>query len=58
MKAILRYLKGTQNLGLWYPKNGHLTMVGYVDNGYMSNPHNAKSHTSFVFLCGSATISW
>jgi hypothetical protein len=33
-------------------------MVGYVDGGYMSDPHNARSHTGFVFLYGGATISW
>jgi hypothetical protein len=43
VKTILRNLKGTQDLGLWFPKGGNLTMVGYVDAGYMSDPHNAKS---------------
>jgi hypothetical protein len=33
-------------------------MVGYVDSSYMSDPHNARSQTSFVFLCGGAAISW
>ena len=33
-------------------------MVGYVDAGYMSAPHNARSQTGFVFLCGGAAISW
>jgi hypothetical protein len=54
VKIILRYLKGTQDLGLWFPKRGDLTMVGYVDASYMSNPHNARSQTGFVFLCGGA----
>jgi hypothetical protein len=58
MKTILRYLKVTQDLGLSLPKRGDLTMVGYVDAGYMSDPHNARSQTGFVFLCGSVVISW
>jgi hypothetical protein len=33
-------------------------MEGYVDTGYMSNPHNARSQTGFVFFCGGAAISW
>jgi len=33
-------------------------MVGYADAGYRSDPHNAKSQTGFVFLCGGTTISW
>ena len=32
--------------------------MGYVDAGYMSDPHNARSQTGFVFLCGGTTISW
>jgi hypothetical protein len=56
VKTILRYLKGTPDLGLWFPKRGDLTMVVYVDAGYMSDPHNARSQTGFVFLCGGAAI--
>jgi hypothetical protein len=33
-------------------------MVGYVDASYMPDPHNARSQTGFVFLCGGAAISW
>ena len=58
VKTILRYLQGTIDLGLFFPKNHDLTMVGYADAGYRSDPHNAKSQTGFVFLCGGTTISW
>jgi len=45
VKTILRYLQGTQDLdlGLWFLKNQASTMVGYVDAGYMSDPHNVRS---------------
>jgi hypothetical protein len=58
VKIILRYLKGTQDLVWWFPKRGGLTMVGYVDAGYMSDPYNARSQTGFVFLYGGVAISW
>ena len=58
IKTILRYPQGTQDLGLWFPKNQAPTMVGYVDAGYMSDPHKARSQTGIVFLCGGAAISW
>ena len=33
-------------------------MIGYTDVGYLSDPHNARSQTGYVFLhCGTA-ISW
>ena len=50
VKTVLRYLQGTQDLGLFYKRNQDLTMVGYADAGHMSDPHNARSHTGFVFL--------
>ena len=43
VKTILRYLQGTQDLGLCYSRKGVTSMVGYVDAGYMSDPHNARS---------------
>jgi len=58
IKTILRYLQGTQYLGLRFSKKQAPTMVGYVDAGYMFDPHNAISQTSFVFLCGGVAISW
>ena len=58
VKTILGYLQGTQDLGLWYSRKGVPSMVGYVDAGYMSDPHNARSQTGFVFLCGGTAISW
>ena len=57
VKTLLRYLQGTQDLGLFFRKNQDLTMVGYTDDGYLSDPHSAKSQTGFVFLCGGTTIS-
>ena len=43
IKHIFRYLQGSQDLGLLYTRNQDMTLVGYSDAGYMSNPHNAKS---------------
>ena len=57
-KTILRYLKGTLDLGLFFLKKNDMTMVGYADAGYQSDPHNGISQTGFVFLCGGTTISW
>jgi hypothetical protein len=32
-------------------------MIGYTDAGYLSDPYNGRSQTSFVFLCGGTAIS-
>jgi hypothetical protein len=58
VKNILRYLQGTKDLGLFYQKNQERTIVGYSDAGYLSNSHNARSHTGFVFVHGGTAFSW
>jgi hypothetical protein len=58
VKTILRYLNSTHDLGLFFPKNQDLRLVGYADAGYLSDPHNARSQTGFMFLCGGTSISW
>ena len=34
-KRILRYLKHTQNVSLWYPKGAKFELVGYSDSDYV-----------------------
>ena len=57
IKHILRYLRGTEDLGLFFRKNQDLSLVGYTDAGYLPDPHNAISQTGYVFLCGGTAIS-
>jgi hypothetical protein len=39
VKQIFRYLHGTPDLGLFFKKNQDLTIVGYADAKYLSDPH-------------------
>jgi hypothetical protein len=57
-KHILRYLNGTNDLGLFLKKNYDPNMIGYTDASYLSGPHNEQSQIGFVFLHGGTTISW
>jgi hypothetical protein len=34
IQRILRYLKHTQNVGLWYPKGARFELIGYSDSDY------------------------
>jgi len=43
VKNIFRYLNGTKDLGLFFKKKLDHNMIGYIDAGYLSNPHNGKS---------------
>ena len=58
VKNILRYLNGTKDLGLFFQRKTYPSMIGYADAGYLSDPHNARSQTGFVFLHGGTAISW
>ena len=58
VKNIFRYLNGTKDLGLFFKKILDPNMIGYTDAGYLSDPHNGKSQTGFVFLHGGTAISW
>jgi len=58
IKHILRYLKETLDMGLFYANKGSADLVGYADAGYLSDPHKARSQIGYVFICGVTVISW
>ncbi|XP_074324070.1 putative mitochondrial protein AtMg00240 [Apium graveolens] len=43
VKRIFRYLKGTLNLGIWYPKDTGFDLIGYTDSDYASCKIDQKS---------------
>ncbi|XP_070036082.1 secreted RxLR effector protein 161-like [Nicotiana tomentosiformis] len=58
IKHILRYLKETLDMSLFYANKGSADLVGYADAGYLSDPHKARSQIEYVFTCGGTVISW
>ena len=57
VKRILRYLKGTTDLGLWYPKRSNFELVGYVDADYVGYLVDRKSTIGMSPFLGSCLIS-
>ncbi|KAM1281268.1 hypothetical protein FF1_022062 [Malus domestica] len=68
VKDIFCYLKGTTDLGLFYPYESlsdaapyahqvDSRLVGYADAGYLSDPYNVRSQTGYVFTVGGTAIS-
>ncbi|XP_049370351.1 secreted RxLR effector protein 161-like [Solanum verrucosum] len=57
-KHILRYLKGTSDMGLFYTNKDSADLVGHADAGYLSDPHKVRSQTSYLFTYGGTAISW
>ncbi|XP_069148362.1 secreted RxLR effector protein 161-like [Solanum lycopersicum] len=58
VKHILRYLRGTMDMGLFYSNESKSELIGYADAGYLSDPHKARSQTGYLFTCGDTAISW
>ncbi|XP_073526495.1 uncharacterized protein [Phyllobates terribilis] len=58
IKRILRYLKGTDNLCLWYPKNCDFTLVGYTDSNYAGYVVDRKSTSGMAQFLGPCLVTW
>ncbi|KAI3696584.1 hypothetical protein L6452_28974 [Arctium lappa] len=58
VKRIFRYLKGTMNLGLWYPKDSGFDLIGYLDSDFAGSKVDRKSTTGSCQLLGGNLVSW
>ena len=58
MKRIFKYLQGTQDFGLWYPKNADLTLHAYTDADWAGNVDDRKSTSGGAFYMGPRLVSW
>ena len=58
VKRILRYLRGTSNLGLIYREDNPRAITGYSDADWAGDVGDRKSTSGYVFLMGRAAISW
>ena len=58
IKRVFRYLQGTLDTGLYFPKTTNNLLTKYVDADYLSDLDDAKSQMGYVFLQGSTAISW
>ena len=45
-------------MGLYYSLSSKSGLVGYTNAGFLSDPHNGRSQTGYVFLYGGTAISW
>eukprot|EP00253_Pinus_taeda_P012864 PITA_12864 len=58
VKKIFKYLQGTQNYGLWYPRDADLTLHAYTDAYCEGSVDDRKSTSGGAFFLGSKLISW
>jgi hypothetical protein len=57
-KRILRYLKHTPNIGLWYPKGAQFELIGYSVSDYAGCKVDRKSTSVCCQFLGRSLVSW
>ncbi|KAK6160742.1 hypothetical protein DH2020_004123 [Rehmannia glutinosa] len=58
VKRIFRYLKGTIQYGLFYPKNENFSLKGYSDSDYAGNIDDRKNTSGSCQFLGDCLVSW
>jgi hypothetical protein len=58
VKRIFRYLKGTPNFGIWYPKGTGFNLVGYTDSDFAGCKIDRKSTSGSCQFLGRRLVSW
>jgi hypothetical protein len=58
VRHVLRYLRGTEDLGIHDTISGTPEIVGYADAGFKSDDISGKSQMGYIFLKNNAPISW
>ena len=58
IKRILRYLKGTTEYGMWYPKGNNLIIQAFTDVYWAGNIDDCKSTSGATFYLGGCLVSW
>eukprot|EP00253_Pinus_taeda_P001730 PITA_01730 len=56
VNRIFKYLQGTQNYGLWYPRGTNLTLHAYTDADWEGSVDDRKSTSGGAFFMGPSCI--
>ena len=57
-KRIFRYLIGTINLALWYPKGTHIDLIYYSDADFVGYKVDRKSTSGTCYFLSHSLVSW
>nr|CAN69205.1 hypothetical protein VITISV_036606 [Vitis vinifera] len=58
VKRILRYLKGTMDMGLWYPKSDNFELIGFSDAHFAGCRVERKSTSGTFHFLEHSLVSW
>ena len=57
-KRVLKYIRGTTDLGIWYMKTGGVNLNGFADSDWAGSIDDMKSTSGYVFTIGTGAICW
>ncbi|XP_057756508.1 secreted RxLR effector protein 161-like [Arachis stenosperma] len=58
VKRIIRYIKGTSDYGLWYPKSDNFCAIGFCDVDYAGDRVDRRSTSSMCCFLGRSLNMW
>ena len=58
VKRILIYLKGTMDIGLWYPKSDNIELIGFSDANFVGCGVERKNTSGTCHFLGHSLVSW
>ncbi|GKF85396.1 copia protein [Tanacetum coccineum] len=58
IKPVFRYLKGTINMGLWYPKDNAMSLTAYTDADHAGCQDSIRSTSGSAQFLGDRLVSW
>ncbi|KAH9762965.1 hypothetical protein KPL70_001008 [Citrus sinensis] len=58
VKRIFRYLSGTIDIGLWYPRGTHIDLTCYSDADFAGYKVDRKSTSGTCYILGHSLVSW
>ncbi|GJY34901.1 hypothetical protein Tco_0419370 [Tanacetum coccineum] len=58
VKRIFKYLKGTINMGLWYPKDSGFELTAFLDADHAGCIDTRKSTSGGIQFLGDKLVSW
>ncbi|GJZ28348.1 retrovirus-related pol polyprotein from transposon TNT 1-94 [Tanacetum coccineum] len=58
VKRIFRYLRGTINMGLWYPKDSCIALTAFADVDHAGCQDTRKGTSGSMQLLGERLVSW
>jgi hypothetical protein len=58
VKRIFKYLKGTMNYGLWYPRNKNFQLTAYSDVDWTNCVDERKRISGGAFFLGDSLVAW